>query len=93
MTPLLYFVQYPFAVVSLAAQLVLGVGGPPEARQPVANVKFETPSSGSWVVAKTCDLIAWECVGSGHVYSTSHVSVRVDTDGRCAFYAVGFIAH
>lgn len=93
MTLLLNFVQFPFMPVALAAQIALGVAGPPEDRRNEARIHFQAPANGSWVVARSCDLMRWEFAGSGYARSACNVTVRVPADGRCEFYAVGFVSH
>lgn len=77
------FQQFPFWPIALAAQMVGGSS---------PSVQFTTPGAGSFVVARSCDLVRWECAYTGHVYGKSRVTARIAADATCEFYAVGFVA-
>lgn len=77
-------IAFPLMVASLTAQISATGDG--------ASLRFTTPGAGCYAVVRSCDLLQWQCVATGHVRVASHVTARLDTGAPCEFYAVGWIA-
>lgn len=58
--------------------------------QGTMTLRFETPGAGSYQVARSCDLVRWEYVYTGHVSGASHVAARFTVAPGCEFYFVNF---
>lgn len=60
--------------------------------QGTMTLRFETPGAGSYQVARSCDLVRWEYVYTGHVSGASHIAARFVIAPGCEFYFVNFVS-